>query len=339
MSQEANDLHPRISVPELNQLLSNASAICHQSSNNSITGNIFELRKRFQLSGMEGFKDLPTSRRIHPRRTPVPVMNIILSLSMEHPSWGCVRLSAMLKSQGIAVSSPTIQKILIKNNMGNKNERLWKLEEGILAGVIQPSDEQLAKIENFNPCFRERLNTSCRPAEILAQDTMLVGSLNGIGKIYLQSVIDIYNSFTFGFLHPGKLPDCAVAVLHNDVLPFYRQYNLQIKTIVTNNGRQYCGTEKHHYELYLMLNEIKHQKAELHDALINGFTERFHRIALDEFFKKIFQNKTYNSLETLQSDFEQWLFHYNHERPHHGYRNMGKTPYEVYQNYFNNLTL
>jgi transposase InsO family protein len=121
--------------------------------------------------------------------------------------------------------------------------------------------------------------------------------------------------------------------LHNDVLPYYQQRNLQIKTIITNNGREYCGTEKHHYELYLMLNEIEHRKTKLHDTRTNGLTERFNRIVLDEFFKKVFRNNSYNTIEKLQSDFDQWLLFYNNERPHKGYRNLGQTPAAIYNSY------
>lgn len=335
MNAQENKDH-RLSVFELTQLLDNASmAYRHQDISHS---QFLELKKRFKQLGIEGLKNLSPNPKTNFRKTSPLIVEKILALSLEHPGWGCVRLSDMLKSQGILISSPTIQKILIKNDMGNKNERLWKLEEMILAGEVQPSEEQITRIENFNPCFRERFNVSNRPAEILAQDTILVGSLNGIGKIYLQSAIDTYSSFSFSFLHPGKLPDCAVALLHNDVLPFYNQCNLQIKVIVTSNGRQYCGTEKHHYELYLMLNEIEHRRTELHDKFTNGFAERFHRIALDEFFRKSLQSKTYDSIEMLQSDFEKWLHYYNYERPHHGYRNMGKNPYSIYQNYFNHLS-
>jgi hypothetical protein len=48
-----------------------------------------------------------------------------------------------------------------------------------------------------------------------------VGQFKGAGKVYLQAVADTYDSYGFGFLHPSKQPEAAVAVLHNDVLSFY----------------------------------------------------------------------------------------------------------------------
>jgi hypothetical protein len=34
-------------------------------------------------------------------------------------------------------------------------------------------------------------------------------------------------------------------------------------------------------------------------------------------------------VEELQADLDQWLEHYNYERPHRGYRNMGRRPMET----------
>ena len=49
----------------------------------------------------------------------------------------------------------------------------------------------------------------------------MVGTLKGIGRIYLHAVVDTFGSYAFGFLHVFKQPEAAVAVLHNDVVPFY----------------------------------------------------------------------------------------------------------------------
>jgi Integrase core domain. len=332
MAQEQKYLNQRLSTFELNQILSNASIQYRKSKTNSIYLN--ELKNYFQNAGIENLKNLPAIPKSHPRKTSARISDAIIISSLEHPGWGCVRLEQALKSQGISVSSPTIQKILIQHHMGNKNERLWKIEEKALTGEVNLNQEQIALIEKFNPCFRERFNESSRPGEILAQDFMLVGFLNGIGKIYLQSVVDTYNSFAFGFLHTGKFPDNAVAILHNDVLPFFQQYRIRVNTIATNNNRQYSGTENHHYELYLLLNDIGHRKSPVHDGRSNGFNQRFNRIALNEFFKKAFQKKSYDSIEKLQVDFDQWLLSYNNERPHNGYRNMGLPPAAIYQKYF-----
>ena len=50
---------------------------------------------------------------------------------------------------------------------------------------------------------------------------------------------------------------------------------------------------------------------------------------LDEFFRLKMRENLYDSVEALQADLDAWLVHYNTERPHLGYRNMGRRPMET----------
>ena len=69
----------------------------------------------------------------------------------------------------------------------------------------------------------------------------------------------------------------------------------------------------------------------------NGFVERFNRTVLDEFFRKAFREKLYESVDHLQRDLDEWLIYYNRERPHQGYRNMGRRPIERVDGYLGNV--
>ncbi len=60
-----------------------------------------------------------------------------------------------------------------------------------------------------------------------------------------------------------------------------------------------------------------------------GKAERFNGTVLDEFFCVKLRETFYDSVETLRADLDAWLVHYNTERPHLGYRNMGKRPIET----------
>ena len=39
--------------------------------------------------------------------------------------------------------------------------------------------------------------------------------------------------------------------------------------------------------------------------------------------------KSFETVESLQADLDEWLNGYNYERPHRGYRNMGRRPAET----------
>jgi len=335
MTAEEKLARQRLSVLQLAETLNNVSEACRQRGFSRT--QFYEYKRRFQTHGLEGLKDLPPVHHSHPWSTPPEVVERILEMSLAHPGWGCVRLSDQLKLEGISVSSPTIQNILIKNEVGSKYQRLLKLEEQALQKAIELTPEQVAQIEKANPCFRERHGESTHPGELLSQDTFYVGQLKGVGKVYLHTVVDTFGSYAFGFLHTSKQPEAAVAVLHNDVLPFYQDLGLNVQALLTDNGREFCGKDSHPYEIYLALNEIEHRHTKVRRPQTNGFVERFNRTVLDEFFRPVFRTKFYESVDVLQNDLDIWLVHYNTERAHQGYRNMGKRPIDTVQNYLKSV--
>ena len=169
---------------------------------------------------------------------------------------------------------------------------------------------------------------SGRPGELLSAGTFMVGTLKGIGRVHLHAVVDTFGSYAFGFLHVSKQPEAAVAVVPNDVLPFYAGLDLPVKAILTDNGREFCGTERHPYELYLALDGIEHRRTRVGSPKTDGFVERFHGTVLEEFFMPALRAKLYESVEALQADLDAWPAHYNNrERPHLGYRNQGRRPW------------
>ena len=85
--------------------------------------------------------------------------------------------------EGCSVSSPVVQKILIRNGLASQFDRYLHLEEKHLKEGIPLTEEQIRKIEKFNPCFAERHVESSRPGELLCQDTKLIGTLSGIGRV------------------------------------------------------------------------------------------------------------------------------------------------------------
>jgi transposase InsO family protein len=329
MSRNAEQkiVESRLSVLELAAVLGNVSEACRRRDISRT--QFYEYKRRFQTHGIEGLKDLPPIHHSHPQTTPPEIVERLLAQSLEQPAWGCNRLSDNLKLQGISLSAVTVQNILNKHQMGSRYDRWLKLEQRYSEHAIDLTGEQVKFLEKLNPVFRERHVESSRPGELLSADTFEVGRIKGLGRIYMHAVVDTYSSYAFAFLHTSKRPEAAVAVLHNDALPFYRQKGLAVQAVLTDNGREFCGRDSHPYEVYLELNDIEHRKTKVRSPQTNGFVERFNRTVLDEFLRSAFRTRFYESVEALQHDLDAWLAHYNTERPHQGYRNMGRRPIET----------
>ena len=63
--------------------------------------------------------------------------------------------------------------------------------------------------------------------------------------------------------------------------------------------------------------------------IIIGFVERFIRTVKVKFFKVALHQKFFESVAALQVDIDTWLVHYNSKRPHRGYGNMGRRPFDT----------
>jgi transposase InsO family protein len=318
----------RLSVLELAQELGSVSKACKQAGMDRTS--FYEWKRRFQTQGLEGLKDLPPVHKSHPQTTPEHVQERIVQLALTHPTRGCNYLAAHLAQEGVAVSFVTVQNVLNRRGLGSRYERLLALEKKALEHEIELTPEQVQQIEQANPCFRERHVESSRPGELLCQDTFFVGQFKGVGKVYLHTVVDTYGSYAFGTLGTSKQPEWAVSVLYNDALPFYQERGITVSAVLTDNGREFCGKEAQHpYELFLALAEMEHRRTKVRSPKTNGFVERFHRTVLDEFFRVKLRTTFYESVEALQSDLDEWLRFYNEERPHLGYRNLGKRPLDT----------
>jgi len=153
MSTE-EEIAQRLSLLQLAETLGNVSEACRRRRVSRT--QFYEYRRRFQARGLEGLKDLPPVHKSHPLTTPPEVEERIIALSSKHPSWGCTRLSNRLKHEGTPISSPTVQRILIKHGLGTGYHRWLKLKERQATEAIQLTEEQAAFMEEQSRAFGER---------------------------------------------------------------------------------------------------------------------------------------------------------------------------------------
>lgn len=194
------------------------------------------------------------------------------------------------------------------------------LTESQLAALEKKKDDDLAdgEIETFHPGY------------LGSQDTFYVGCLKGVGRIYQQTFVDTYSKVAFAKLYTTKTPITSADLLNDKVLPFFEENNMGVLRILTDRGTEYCGrAESHDYQLYLAVNDIDHTKTKVRSPKTNGICERFHRTILEEFYRVTFRKKIYESLEELQSDLDEWMGYYNHDRTHQGKMCCGRTPMQT----------
>ena len=108
------------------------------------------------------------------------------------------------------------------------------------------------------------------------------------------------------------------------MVPFYEQHRIRLSRVLTDRGTEFCGSERHEYELYLAVEDIDHSRTKTKSPQTNGICERFHRTVLDEFYRVAFRKKIYRAVDELQADLDAWTVEYNQHRPHQGRWCFGK---------------
>lgn len=162
--------------------------------------------------------------------------------------------------------------------------------------------------------------------------TFMVRSLKGVGKVYLQTVIDCHSRYAWGRLFTTKLPIAAVQTLNNDVLPTFEDHNARIDAILSDNGREFCGRpDKDPYELFLQLEGIEHKRTKVSRPQFNGIVERLHRTLLDEHFRVEGRKTWFETVGEMQTALDAYLVHYNERRPHQGRGVKGRTPLRAFK--------
>jgi len=212
-------------------------------------------------------------------------------------------------------------------NRYTRHHRLLRLEETVRKRKIKLSDEQIQALERFDPEYRERHIEVNATGELVAVDTFFAGTLKGVGKVYIQTVLDCFSRFVWARLYTSKMPVTAVQILNNHALPFFEEHAVKVQTILSDNGREYCGRpDKHPYELFLQLEEIEHRTTKVGRPQSNGFIERFHRTLPEEHPRTKGRTTWYETLEDMQKDLAGCLETYNPRPPYRRRAPEGRPP-------------
>ena len=318
----------KLSLLQLAQELGNIKKACH------IIGysrqQFYEIRRNYQVYGAEGLVD--RLKGPHPNRVSQEIEAAVLQHALEHPTHGPQRVADELRLKGLQVSSGGVRGVWSRHTLLTKHERLLRLEARVRGRKLDLSAEQIRLLERYSPEFRERHITTSYTGELVAVDTFFAGTLKGIGRIYLQTVLDCHSRYAWARLYTSKLPLTAIQILNNDVLPFFEKHRARVTTVLSDNGREYCGRpDRHPYELFLQLEEIEHRTTKVRRPQSNGFIERFHRTLLEEHLRVQGRTKWYEALEEMQKDLDLYLVSYNTKRPHQGRGMKGRTPYQVFK--------
>jgi transposase InsO family protein len=324
-------IKPKLKLLELADYLGNVSEACRCMGYSRDT--FYRLQRRYEEAGLEGLREISRRKPNRKNRVPEEVEEAVCEIAVQFPAFGQVRAAnKLLELKEYQVSPAGIRSIWARNDLETKKKRLKALEAKMAEEGYVLTEDQLQALE-----AAKEEKEACgeieteHPGYLGSQDTFYVGTMKGVGRIYQQTFVDTFSRMSFCKLYTMKTALTAADLLNDRVIPFFDSEGVDLLRVLTDRGSEYCGNfERHEYQLYLALNDIDHTKTKVKSPQTNGICERFHKTALDEFYRVAFRKKIYRTLEELQEDLDAWLVDFNTKRPHQGKRCDGKTPYATW---------
>ena len=248
--------------------------------------------RRYGNGGLAALVDRSSRPDRCPHQTPAELEVAIVTMRRAHPAWGPRRIRIELDRAGLdpLPARSTVYRILVRNHLVDPQRRRRRRED-------------------------YRRWERSRSMELWQMDVMGRVRLANGTEVSVVTGIDDHSRFCVSALLVPKAtarPVCAAltAAMRAHGVP---------DAVLTDNGKVFTGrfgvtkTEVL-FDRICRENGVRHLLTAPYSPTTTGKVERLHKTMRAEFFA----TASCSSIEALQAALDEWVLHYNTERPHQG---------------------